>query len=326
MIITDFAIKNRTTVAVLGLIILIAGVFSYLTLPREAFPDIPIPHILVNTVYEGVTPADIETSVTMKIEKELNGISGVKQVMSSSAEGLSMIDVEFTPDVPTDVALQRVRDRVDRARGDLPDDVMEPVIKEINLAEFPIMQVSISGDLSPMQLKEIADRMQDEIEMLPGVLKVEVLGALEPEIRMELDRDRMAMYNLVITDIMQLIPTENVNISAGGLETKGTKFNVRVPAEFVSAEEADHLLITSRDGKPIYLSDVAAVWDAFKDRESFSRFDGAENVTLSIQKHAGVNVVKVSDSVKAVIAEARRRLPGAVKFDLVYDLAKYIRN
>ncbi len=326
MIITDVAIKNRTTIAVLGLIILILGVSSYLTLPREAFPDIPIPHILVNTVYEGVSPADMETSVTMKIEKELNGIRGVKQIMSSSAEGLSMIDVEFTPDVPTDVALQRVRDRVDLARGDLPEDVLEPVIKEINLAEFPIMQVSISGDVSPMQLKEIADKMQDEIETLPGVLKVDVLGALEPEIRMEFDRDRMAMYNLVITDIMQLIPTENVNISAGGLETKGTKFNVRIPAEFVSAEEVDHLLIASRDGKPIYLSDVATVRDAFKDRESYSRFDGVENVTLSIQKRAGANVVSVSDSVKAVLAEAQRRLPGAVKFDTVYDLAKYIRN
>jgi multidrug efflux pump len=324
MIITDAAIRNRTTVAVLGFIILLFGVYSYVTLPREAFPDIPIPHIMVNTVYEGVSPADIESSVTMKIEKELNGISGVKQVSSSSVEGLSMIDVEFTPDVPTDVALQRVRDRVDLA--ELPDDAMEPVIKEINLAEFPIMQVSISGDLSPLQFKEIADRMQDEIETLPGVLKVEVLGALEPEIRMEFDRDRMALYNLVITDIMQLIPTENVNISAGGLETEGTKFNVRIPAEFVTPEEVDHLLITVRDGKPIYLADVATVRDAFKDRTSYSRFDGRENVTLSIQKRAGANVVQVSDSVKRVLAEAQKRLPGTVKFDLVYDLSKYIRN
>lgn len=326
MIITDVAIKNRTTVAILGLIILILGVHSYLTLPRDAFPDIPIPHILVNTVYEGVSPADIETSVTMKIEKQLNGIRGIKQINSSSAEGLSMIDVEFMPNVPTDVALQRVRDRVDLAKGDLPQDAKEPTIKEINLAEFPIMQVSISGDVSPVQLKGIADDTQDAIETLPGVLKVEVLGALEPEIRLEFDRDRMAMYNLVIADILQLIPTENVNISAGGLETKGTKFNVRIPAEFVSAEEVDHLLLTVRDGKPIYLADVARVRDAFKDRATYSRFDGVENVTLSIQKRAGANVVQVSDSVKTVLAEAQKRLPGAVKFDLVYDMSKYIRS
>jgi multidrug efflux pump len=326
MILTDISIKNRTTVAILGLMILILGVYSYFSLPREAFPDIPIPHILVNTIYEGVSPADIETSVTMKIEKELNGIRGVKQINSTSAEGLSMIDVEFMPNVPTEVALQRVRDRVDLAKGDLPQDVLQPMIKEINLAEFPIMQVSIAGDVSPVQLKEIADNLRDAMETLPGVLKVDVLGALEPEIRLEFDRDRMALYNLVIPEIMQLIPTENVNISAGGLETPGTKFNVRIPAAFVGPEEVDHLLIAVRDGKPIYLADVAKVRDTFKDRASYSRFDGSENVTLSIQKRAGANVVQVSDSVKAVIAEAQKRLPGAVKFDLVYDLAKNIRN
>ncbi|MCL5281652.1 MAG: efflux RND transporter permease subunit [Planctomycetes bacterium] len=325
MILTDIAVKNRTTVAVLGLIIVLLGVYSYSTLPREAFPDIPIPYILVNTIYEGVSPADIETSVTMKIEKELNGIRGVKEVTSSSSEGMSMIVVEFTPDVSTDVALQHVRDRVDRVRGELPTDAKEPMITEINLAEFPIMQVSITGDVSPVQLKEIADDMQDAMETLPGVLKVDVLGALEPEIRMEFDRDRMALYNLVISDIMQLIPTENVNISAGGLETQGTKFNVRIPAEFVSAEEVDHLLLTVRDGKPIYLADVATVRDAFKDRTTYSRLNGRDNVTLSIQKRAGANVVKVADSLKAVVAEAQKRIPGGVSFDVVFDMSKYIR-
>ena len=184
MLLTDVAIRNRTTVAVLGLIVVIMGAYSYVTLPREAFPDIPIPHILISTAYEGVSPEDMETSVTMKIEKELNGIRGVKEIRSSSAEGLSMIDVEFTPDVRSDVALQRVRDRVDIAKGELPMDAEEPVIKEINFAEFPIMLVSISGDVSPVQLKEIADTLQDTLEAVPGVLKVDVLGALEPEIRL----------------------------------------------------------------------------------------------------------------------------------------------
>jgi multidrug efflux pump subunit AcrB len=114
MILTDLSIRNRTTVAVLGVIIILLGVGAYLALPREAFPDIPIPYIFVTTTYEGVAPEDIETSVTMKIEKELTGIRGVKEVLSNSAEGLSLISVEFTPDVPTDIALQRVRDRVER--------------------------------------------------------------------------------------------------------------------------------------------------------------------------------------------------------------------
>ncbi len=120
MLLTDLAIKNRITVAVLGFIIIVLSVYSYLSLPREAFPDIPVPFILVTTTYEGVSPEDMETSVTMKIEKELKGVRGAKEITSSSAEGLSMISVEFTPDIPTDVALQRIRDKVDTAKGEFP--------------------------------------------------------------------------------------------------------------------------------------------------------------------------------------------------------------
>ena len=326
MLLTDLSIRNRTTVAVLGLIIILLGGYSYVSLPREAFPDIPIPYILVTTMYEGVSPEDVETAITMKIEKELTGIRGVKEVLSSSAEGMSMISVEFTPDVPTEVALQRVRDRVDMAKGELPREVEDPIIKEINLAEFPIIQISVSGDVSPFQLKAIADAMQDTLETVPGVLKVDIQGDLEREIRLEMDPDRVAQYNLTIPEILALIPSENVNISAGGLETPGTKFNVRVPAEFVSPEEVDHLLLTVRDGKPIYLADVATVRDAYKDRESYSRLNGKDNVTLLVQKRAGANIVHVSDYVKAVVERAKEEIPGAVEFDVIYDMSKYIRS
>jgi CzcA family heavy metal efflux pump len=326
MLLTDVSISNRTTVAVLGLLIVVLGVYSYRSLPLESFPDIPIPHILITTTYEGVSPEDIESSVTMKIEKELNGIRGVKEVRSSSAEGLSMIDVEFTPDVPTDVALQRVRDKVDMAKGELPQDAKEPVIKEISLAEFPIMYVSLSGDVSPVQLKEIADRLQDALEAVPGVLKVDVVGALEREIRLEFDPDRVSLYNLNIPEILALIPSENVNISAGGLETQGTKFNVRVPAEFVTPDEVDHLLLTVKDGRPIYLTDVARVSDTFKDRATYSRLNGTENVTLSIQKRAGANIVQVADTIKAVLDGARQQVQGGVTFDITMDMSKDIRN
>jgi len=326
MLLTDLAIKNRTTVAVLGLIIILMGGYSYLTLPREAAPDIPIPFILVTTIYEGVSPEDMETSVTMKIEKELNGIRGVEEITSSSAEGMSLISVEFTPDVPSEAALQRVRDRVDLAKGELPMDAEEPTIKEINFAELPIMLISLSGEVSPVQLKEVADDVQDALESVPGVLKVEITGDLEPEIRLEFDPDRVASYNLTIPEILSLIPSENVNISAGGLETEGMKFNVRIPAEFVTPEEVDHLLLTVRDGKPIYLSDVAKVNYMFKDRSSYSRLDGIPNITLSITKRVGANAVQVSDYIKVVIDKARQQAQGMLKFDITFDMSKYVRN
>jgi len=326
MLLTDVAIKNRTTVAVLGLIIILIGGYSYISLPREAAPDIPIPYVLVTTVYEGVSPEDMETSVTMKIEKELNGVRGVEEITSSSAEGMSLISVEFQPDVPSEVALQRVRDRVDIAEAELPLDAEEPVIKEINFAELPIMLISISGEVSPVQLKEVADDLQDELEAVPGVLKVEMTGDLEPEIRLEFNPDRVASYNLTIPEILSLIPSENVNISAGGLETEKTKFNVRIPAEFVSPEEVDRLLLTVRNGKPIYLSDVAEVNYMFKDRSSYSRLDGVPNITLSVTKRVGANAVRVSDYIKVVIEQASRQAKGMLKFDITYDMSEMVRN
>jgi len=326
MLLTDLAIKNRTTVAVLGLIIVLMGSYSYLTLPREAAPDIPIPFILVTTTYEGVSPEDMETSVTMKIEKELNGIRGVEEITSSSTEGMSLISVEFAPDVPSEAALQRVRDRIDLAKGELPMDAEEPMIKEINFAELPIMLISLSGEVSPIQLKEVADDVADALEAVPGVLKVEITGDLEPEIRLEFDPGRIASYNLTIPEILALIPSENVNISAGGLETQGMKFNVRIPAEFVTPEEVDHLLLTVRDGKPIYLSDVAKVNYMFKDRSSYSRLDGVPNITLSVTKRVGANAVRVSDYIKVVIDKAQEQAQGMLKFDITFDMSKYIRN
>jgi multidrug efflux pump subunit AcrB len=268
----------------------------------------------------------METSVTMKIEKELNGIRGVKEITSSSAEGMSLIRVEFAPDVPSDVALQRVRDRVDIAQGELPQETEEPVIKEINFAELPIMLISLSGELSPVRLKEIADDVQDALEAVPGVLKVNMAGDLEPEIRLEFNPDRIAKYNLTIPEILALIPSENVNISAGGLETQGTKFNVRIPAEFVTPEEVDHLLLTVRGDRPIYLSDVATVRYTFKDRTSYSRLNGIPNITLSITKRIGANAVQVSDHIKTVIDKAQEQAQGVLKLDITFDMSKMVRN
>jgi len=326
VILSNAAIKNRTTVGVLILLIVVAGSFSYVTLPREAAPDVPIPYINVMTTYEGVSPEDVETSVTMEIEEELGGLKGVKEITSASAEGLSLITIEFYPNILIEDALQYVRDRVDLAKPDLPDDAEEPTIREINVAEFPIFMVNISGDISPVRLKAIADALEDAIEEIPGVLDVEVLGALEREIRLEIDADRVAAYGLTVPEILSLIPSENVNISAGGLETPGTKFNVRLPAEFSDPEEVDRLLLTVRDGRPIYLSDVARVRDTFKDRTSYSRLDGVGSINVSVKKRVGANIVEIAEKVKVIVEEARRRAPRGVKFDVTLDYSQDIHQ
>jgi multidrug efflux pump len=324
VILSDTAIRNRTTVGVLIVLIAIFGTYSYVTLPRESFPDVPIPYVLVTTSYEGVSPEDIESSVTIKIEKELAGLKGVKEITSASAEGLSTIVIEFLPDVNIDDAMQYVRDKVDLAKGELPEDAEEPTLIEINVADFPILLINISGDVSPVRLKVIADDLEDVIESIPGVLNCDVLGALEREIRLEVDQDKLGVYALSIPEIMNLIPAENVNISAGGLETPGTKFNVRVPAEFVEPEEVDQLVVAVRDGRPIYLTDVARVRDTFKDRTGFSRLDGAPTITLAVQKRLGESIIPIAEAVKMVLKEAERRAPAGVRFDITLDQSKDI--
>jgi len=326
MILSDTAIRNRVTILVMVVLIVAMGLYSYVTLPRESAPDVKVPYIVVDTSYEGVSPEDIETQITNEIEKELLGLRGVKEIRSTSLEGLSSILVEFHPDVDINDALRWVKDKVDLAKPDLPNDVQrkEPTVSEINIAEFPIMMLNISGDVSPVVLKGIADALEDAIKAVPGVLDVEVLGALEREIRIEIDPDRLAAYSLTVDEILRLIPTENVNVSAGGLETEGMKFHVRVPAEFKEPEKINNLKVATRDGKPIYLSDIAQVRDLFKDRASYARMDGVESITVSVKKRVGANIVDIARGVKAILAEARRQAPATVKFELTLDRSKDI--
>ncbi|MFP4053844.1 MAG: efflux RND transporter permease subunit, partial [Phycisphaerae bacterium] len=325
MILSNAAIKNRTTVFVLMLLIIIAGSISYATIPRESAPEVKLPNVMITTIHEGVAPEDIENTITKEIEKELSGLKGLKEIQSVSAEGISRINVQFYSDVVIEDALQRVKDKVDLAKPEIPLEAEEPVVTEINIAEFPIMMVSLAGSISPVRLKDIADELEDYIESVPGVLEVDVLGALEREIRIELDPDRVAAYGLTSVEIMSMIPAENVNKSAGGLETPGTKFNVRVPAEFEKPEEFFTLPLTQRNGKIIYLRDVATISDTFKDRLTYSRLNGRDSITLAIKKRVGANIIDIADRVKAILAEARKQLPAGVELTLTQDRSDEIK-
>ena len=326
MLVTNAALNNRTTVFVLIILIVFSGAYSYIVLPRESEPDVNIPYILVSTAYEGVSPEDIESQITNEIENELMGMKGVKEIRSISAEGESTIVVEFLPDEDIEDALRRVKDKVDTASAELPvdEDRGEPTVSEVNIAEFPMLMISISGPVSPMVLKRIADDLEDQIKAVPGVLGVDVLGTLEREIRIEIDPDRVAAYGLALDEIVGLVPSENVNVSAGGMETQGIKINVRVPGEFKDPARMLELKLASRNGRPIYVTDVATVRDTFKDRMSYSRLDGVESVTVSVKKRVGANIVHIAKYVKAILEEFRSNAPESVKFELTLDKSKEI--
>ncbi|MDH3330461.1 MAG: efflux RND transporter permease subunit, partial [Desulfobulbaceae bacterium] len=205
MIISDTAIKKSISVVVLGVLILVFGTYCYKVLPRESEPDITIPNVFVSTDYRGVSSADIETAVTVEIEKKLKGLDGLKKIQSVSSEGMSSINIEFVTGTDIDKAVQDVKDKVDEAIGELPNDLDEdPSVFEVNFSELPIVVFSLSGTCGLPCLKKIADDLEDGIEAIPGVLEVDVTGGLEREIRVEVFPEKLAYYGLTINSFEQV--------------------------------------------------------------------------------------------------------------------------
>ncbi|MBU1986369.1 MAG: efflux RND transporter permease subunit, partial [Proteobacteria bacterium] len=327
MLISNVAIGHRSTIFVLMLMFIVVGVASYITLPRESTPDITIPYVLVSTTYEGVAPSDIETLITLPIERKLKGLKDVKEIRSLSAEGSSLITIEFTPKVDINNALQWVRDKVDQAQGDLPDDLEnDPSILEINLSEFPILMLAVAGDVEESVLKRVAEELEDRIEAIPGVLEADLIGGREREIRVEFNPDRMAAYKLSFAEILQSVRSENVNIPGGSLDLGQGKYLLRIPGEFTDPAEVDTLMVAIRDGRPIYLTDVATVRDTFEDRTSHARLNGRNSVTLAVKKRTGENIIAVADHVFALLEMARSQMPEGVEISVTLNQSKDIRR
>jgi len=327
---TSFSINNRMTVYVLTGLITIMGIVSYLSIPKEAQPEIVIPIVFVATPYFGVSPSDIESQITQPIEKELKGITGIKKITSISQEGYSGITVEFNPDVNMDAALQKVRDKVDLAKKDLPKDAEEPQIQEINTSEFPIININISGDYSLVKLKQIAEDMQDHIESFPEILEVVISGGLEQEVQVNADLHKLQYYNVSFNDIINAIRNENTTIPGGTIDVENMKYLVRVPGEFERPQIIEDIVVKRPEGggAPIYVRDVATVDFAFKDRTTYARLDGSSVVTMAVKKRAGTNVIEVSDKVKSYISDLEKSgtLPPSTQIKLTNDQSDMIRD
>lgn len=326
MLITDASLKRKSTVFVLMILFIVVGMYSYITLPRESDPDITIPYVLVVTEYEGVAPEDVESLITLPIERKLKGIKNVKEIRATSSEGASIIVVEFIADTDIDNAMQWVRDKVDQAKGDLPADLEnDPMIMEINLSEFPIMKIAIHGDVPEYILKEVAEDLKDEIESVQGVLEVVINGGRERQIRVVFDQERLTAYGLSFSEIAAAVQRENVNIPGGTMDMGGGKYLLRIPGEFKDPAIIDNLVLLARNGKPIYLKDVAHVEDTFEDRESYSRLNGDQAVSIEIKKRAGENIIEVSDRVKAILDIARTLVPAGIQLTVTEDQSDDIR-
>lgn len=326
MIVSDTAVKNRISVVVLAVIILIFGMYCYKALPRESAPDITIPNVFVQTSYKGVASSDIETSITIPIEKKLKGLESVKKIHSISSEGVSQINIEFVPGTDIDDVLRKVKDKVDEAKSELPTDLEDdPMVFEVNFSEMPIVIYSLSGSCGKACLKQIADDLEEDIESITGVLDVEITGGIEREIRVEVEPDKLAYYRIPITAFQSVVANENQNTSGGSITLGDGRYQLRVPGEFDTPEDIYGLVVTTFDGRPVYLKDVARVVDGYKEETSRSRLNGKEAVSISIKKRAGENIISICDQVDKLIERAQATWPKDTKITKLMDQAKEIR-
>ncbi|MFC1771041.1 efflux RND transporter permease subunit [Candidatus Margulisiibacteriota bacterium] len=326
MILTNLAIKKSLTVFVLIGLIVILGFISYSSMPREAAPEIQIPYIIVKTLYFGVSPADIEPLVTNPIEKQLKKLKDVEAITSTSGDSFSAITIEFKTNVDIDEALRKVKERVDEAKIDLPDEAEDPEVIEINLSDLPIMSVNISGDYGLIKLKEVAENLKDRFETVNGVLNVTLAGGLEREIQINVLPEKLKKYGLALNQITQAVKAENINIPGGDLDLGKASFLVRVPGEFTDPQEIKDLIIDDPDDQLIYLRDIANIEDGYKEEESFSRFNKKDSVSLSIQKRSGENVIRVAEAIKEIIEEAKPKLPATTRISVIADQSTEISD
>ncbi len=327
---TSWSIKNRTSIYLLIIFVSIVGVFQFVTLPKEQFPDIVIPTVYVQTIYVGNSPKDMENLVTIPIEKQLKGITGakIKSIKSTSLQDFSAIIVEFETDVKTDVAVQKVRDAVDKAKTDLPTDLtQEPNVQEVSFSEMPIMYVNLSGDFDMMSLKKFADDAQDRLEELPQITRVDIVGAPEREFQINVDNYKMESAGITFSDIAGAVQRENVDISGGLLEVGNMKRTLQVKGQFKTKYDIEKVIVRNTGGAPIYLKDIAEIKDTVKTSESYARLDGRNVVTLNIIKRAGENLIETSDAVKAAVEEMKANtLPPNLHIDITGDQSKATRT
>ncbi|MBL8005827.1 MAG: efflux RND transporter permease subunit [Candidatus Kapabacteria bacterium] len=324
---TAWAVENKMTVYVITILITILGIITYSSLPKENFPDIVIPTILVTTINAGTSPSDVETLITRQIEKQIKSVANIKRVTSQSFQDASIITVEFTTGIEPSVAKQRVKDAVDKSRSDLPTDLtLEPSVIEIDFSEFPIMNVNIAGDVSLERLKKYADNLQDKVEALKEIRRVDIIGALDREVQVNLDPFKMQSAQLSFNDVARAIANENVNISGGDLVAGGVRRNLRITGEFTSPKQIEGIVVGASGGSTFYLRDVATVIETNKEQQSYSRLNGKPVISLAILKKAGENLINASDKVMEIKNEFQKTLPKGVVIDVTGDQSDITRT
>jgi len=303
---STWALNNKNTVYLITVVTILFGFYSYVSLPKELFPEISIPTVMVQTVYPGNPPVDIENLITRPLEKEIESVKGIKDMTSVSSQDASSVFIEFRTDVDIKVALQDVKDAVDKAKSDLPDDLpFDPTVEDIDFSEFPVVNVNLSGDYSVVELKEFAEDMKDEFEVISEVSKVNLTGITDKEVRIILDPFKMSALQVSYTDIENAVTSENISLSGGDMRLGNIKRTIRIIGEFTNPNEIENIIVKRDKGNIVYLRDVGHVDYGLKDRDSYAYLDSQPVVSLQVVKKSGENLLSTISQVMDMLDEAK---------------------
>lgn len=328
---STLALKNPTTILVLTFILALVGMNSYNSMPREAFPEVVIPQIYVGTPYPGNSSLDIERLITRPLEKEINSISGIDKLQSTSVQGFSSLDIKFDFSVTPQQALRKVKDAVDKVKGDpnFPKDLpADPNVFEMNMSELmPAMNVNLSGDFSMDMLKDYAEILEDRFEDVPQITSVDIRGIQEKEVKVNVDLYKMESMEVTFNDIEQAIAQENMTISGGDVIVDGLRRNIRVIGEFQDWRDIANIIVKQEKFNIVYLRDIASVSFEGKERESFAREYGNPVIMLDVMKRGGENLLEASDAIHKIIDQAKKNdFPESLNITITSDMTDKTRT
>jgi multidrug efflux pump len=325
-LITAFINRPRPVIMILALLIL-AGIVSYVSVPKEAEPDIDIPQIYVNIIHEGISPEDAERLLLRPMETELRSIEGLKELRATGSEGSGVLILEFDAGFDADQALADVREKVDLARNELPQDSEEPFVQEINTSLIPVITVMLRGPVPERTLVTIGRQLRDELEAIPGVLSADIGGDREELLEIIVDPVALESYNLNYADLISYVSRNNRLVAAGALDSGQGRFSVKVPGVIEDLQDILTLPVKTDGLKTVTFQDVANIRRTFKDPTSFARLNGENSIALEITKRSGANILEVVDTVKATVRGASQleEWPANLQYTFTSDNSEQVR-
>ncbi|MGD9189001.1 MAG: efflux RND transporter permease subunit [Desulfobacteraceae bacterium] len=322
-----FVLKRWLIFALLVIALpVVAGTFAYRSLPKEGEPEVSVPAAIVVTIFPGASPSEIESLVTTPLEEELSDLKDVKEMRSTSSEGVSVVAIDFEAEADLERSLQKVREKVTDAGKELPDEAEDPQINELSFSDIPIMIASVVGDIDPVVLRRLTEKVADEIELMPEILAADVAGGLVREIQIYLDPQRLNQYGLTILDVYNAVKQSDINVPGGQVNVQGRRLLLRTMTEIKNVADYARVPLIRQGDRVVFLGEVGKVVDGHSEEVSYSRINGVASASIAIKKRNGANILETTYKVRDKLKELEKSFPAGVRTTITAEKAKFIKQ